>query len=492
MSFGNFGFGQTAATTAQPNFASAFGATSTATPAQPSFGAAIPTASVAPSTGGLNFGGQQTASFGASTFGAPTTAAASSGLSFGAPASSATTAGLNFGAPATSAAGLPNFGAAPASSAPSLFGGTATTAPATSAGFGFGGFGTAAASTATSQPSLGGGLFGATSSANTGSLFGAKQTFGTVATSAPAASSAAPTFTGLGGPAVTLASLSGGLGSDEQKQDKAVKDQELPQPILQSIEDFKAFVKQQKNISSDITRSTCRPSERVNDDVESIKQNLFSIRNGIQSYAAQAKKLKAESSRTLGHAEMAQQTQDIVPSMQDKHFAPDEYFIEVVNGIEEELKVISQEVDSVERVVQSANESSSLRKEELVQAVRRLHEIFITVASKLQQEHNSVEQKKEQYLMLRQQYLHDTTDVFQTLQKSKKSSSIESHGLQTGPTLFGNAQNSSKFVAQAAAPVRPTFAPSLNFGTGQNPTPAAESTTFQLQQPPLGNKRGKH
>jgi hypothetical protein len=60
---------------------------------------------------------------------------------------------------------------------------------------------------------------------------------------------------------------------------------------------------------------------------------------------------------------MAQQTQDIVPSMQDKHFAPDEYFIEIVNGIEEELQLISQEVDSVEKVVHSATESSALKKE---------------------------------------------------------------------------------------------------------------------------------
>jgi hypothetical protein len=153
---------------------------------------------------------------------------------------------------------------------------------------------------------------------------------------------------------------------------------------------------------------------------------------------------------------MAQQTQDIVPSMQDKHFAPDEYFIEVVNGIEEELQFISQEVDSVERVVQSATESSALKKEgmvpwesclmnylsvlfaELVQAVKRLHEIFITVASKLQQVHGSVESKKEQYLLLRQQLLHDSTDVFQNLQKARDDPGIGAGGLLGGPSLFSS------------------------------------------------------
>jgi len=87
------------------------------------------------------------------------------------------------------------------------------------------------------------------------------------------------------------------IQGDEQKQDKAVKDQDVHPVLMQSIEEFKAFVKLQKNIASDITRSSCRPSERVDDDIEILKQRLFSIRNHIQSYSSQAKKLKTESSR---------------------------------------------------------------------------------------------------------------------------------------------------------------------------------------------------
>jgi Nucleoporin FG repeated region len=77
---------------------------------------------------------------------------------------------------------------------------------------------------------------------------------------------------------------------------------------------------------------------------------------------------------------------------------------------------------------------------ELVQAVKRLHEIFITVASKLQQVHGTVEQKKEQYLLLRQQLLHDTTDIFQSLQRARQGPEARSTGLSGGPSLF-----SSKF-----------------------------------------------
>lgn len=79
---------------------------------------------------------------------------------------------------------------------------------------------------------------------------------------------------------------------------------------------------------------------------------------------------------------------------------------------------------------------------ELVQAVKRLHEIFITVASKLQQVHGTVEQKKEQYLLLRQQLLHDTTDIFQSLQRARQGLEARSTGLSGGPSLF-----SSKIVA---------------------------------------------
>ncbi|XP_059484793.1 nuclear pore complex protein Nup58 isoform X2 [Neocloeon triangulifer] len=501
MSLG-FPFGQPAATSAPPAFGAAtssfsFGSAPAANPQQ-TFGAP---ASSAPSTG-LNFGSQPTASVaplsfagatGAPSFGAATStvpgfgAPASSISSFGAPISSAPTfgapaasvaptfgapttsagTGFSFGAPASAATSLPSFGA-PTSSAPSLFGASATPAATgtLTAGLNFGGFG---GQTLTSQPSLGGGLggglFGATSTANSGGLFGAKPpAFGAVPTSAISASTATPAFTGLGGQAVTLASLSGGLGSNEQKQDKAVMDQDLPQPILQCIEEFKNFVKQQKNISSDIARSSCRPSERASEDIESIKQSLFSIRNDIQNYSFQAKKLKGEADRTIKHAEMAQQTQIIAHSMQDKHFEPDNYFGEVVSKIEEELKLISQEVDSVERVVQCTTQNTTLKKEELVQTVKRLHEIFIAVASKLQQVHSNIEQKKEQYAILRQQITHDSTDVFQQLQRSKQSSHAGVSQFQTGPSLFSNVQSSANIVAPVPAPSRQSFTPNLGFG----------------------------
>lgn len=54
-------------------------------------------------------------------------------------------------------------------------------------------------------------MLGNTSNASTGGLFGIK-TLGAPATSAPAPTTT--TFTGLGGPAVTLMSSAGGLGSN--------------------------------------------------------------------------------------------------------------------------------------------------------------------------------------------------------------------------------------------------------------------------------------
>jgi len=60
------------------------------------------------------------------------------------------------------------------------------------------------------------------------------------------------------------------------------------------------------------------------------------------------------------------------------------------------------------------------------------------VASKLQQVHGSIDQKKEQYLLLRQQLLHDSTDVFQSLEKSKQGPGIGAGGLTGGPSLFSS------------------------------------------------------
>lgn len=89
---------------------------------------------------------------------------------------------------------------------------------------------------------------------------------------------------------------------------------------------------------------------------------------------------------------------------------------------------------------------------EVVQAVKRLHEIFVALASKLQVLHSGVEQQKDQYLNLRRQLLHDTEDVFQQLglssQPKNKPSSSQFKGSSSGPPIF-----SSKNILTTLLPI---------------------------------------
>ncbi|XP_076236238.1 nuclear pore complex protein Nup58 isoform X2 [Calliopsis andreniformis] len=409
------------------------------------------------------------------TFGAPTTSANTS-FGFGqkpatgfnltsTPFGSTTpTSTLSFGAPTTqtTTTGLTGFGFSntPASSAPIQSGGlglgtsaTTTTAtslfptPATSAPL-FSGlsFGTPAASTSlsfgtpASTAATGGITFGAP--VTTAPLFGSSVTGGgLLGTKSPSSTTITTTTTskGLGGLDVSLSSKGLSQGTTNQT---ANKDNVWPPELLQTIDKFKEFVKEQKVLSSDIARGSARPLNRCAEDTALLMEILTTLAGSVQRDRSSADKLRQDTAKALQNAEIAQRTHDTPPGLQYENNAPLLFFMELADTFEHDLMLFRSQIETTEKHIQTMMTPKTLTPQELTMAMSKLHESLVAVAGKLQGVHSKVQQQKEQYLNFRKYVLKDNTNVFEDIKPDVKPSRSSIGKIASGPTPFGPGNKS--------------------------------------------------
>ncbi|XP_001360042.3 nuclear pore complex protein Nup58 [Drosophila pseudoobscura] len=462
------GFG---ATTAQPGFGaptaqSGFGAPT----AQPGFGAPTAQPGFGAPTAQSGFGAPTAQpGFGAATaqpgFGAPT---AQPG--FGAPtAFGAATTASPFGQAAPAVVSVaPTFSfAPPATSAPTTappafgFGSTATTAPATSVGLqpaltaGIGSFAfakpqaTTAASlnfstnttTATAQPFNTGLRLGGSTSAVGSGIFGKP----------PGQQTTAPaTFVGLGG--IDVSATQPKLG-DNKKDGIKIKETQVPDEIVKTVEALKVYIKQQKTTSSDIGRTSTSKFSNVTHEITGFAWALQNMANSVDANNQQIKLLRLETAKAIQSLEMAQRTQDTPIGLQYENNAPFQYFQCLVVKYEQDLIAFRQQITLTERHMHALANPQSIAPEDLKRGLRQLNEAFISLAGRLHDLHQRVEEQKELYLNLRRYKLRDATNVFEKIDNPPPPA-VEPQRISSGPTPFSNISAISslnKSYASAAA-----------------------------------------
>ncbi|KAL6430441.1 hypothetical protein ACFW04_007811 [Cataglyphis niger] len=455
----------------------------------------------------FGFGTQKTTTTGfgmSNTFG--TTTPTSSTLTFGALPAATTSIGLNFGFGNTattstqvqSSSLLGTNTVTTMSSAPSLFPAPTTSAPLFT-GLNFGTPATTNALTfgATSNTTATGSLTFGTATTNT-SLFGSSSG-STLLGAKPtiAATTTTNTNKGLGGLDVSVNNK--GL-SQGNSSSTAAKENLLPNELMQTIDKFKEFVKMQKALSSDIARGSARPLNRCAEDTASLMEILSTLSGSVQRDRSAADKLKQDTAKALQSAEIAQRTHDTPPGLQYENNAPLQFFMELADNFEHDLMLFRSQIETTEKHIQAMMAPRTLTPQELTMAMSKLHESLVAVAGRLQSVHAKVQQQKEQYLNFRKYVLKDNTNVFDSIKTNGKSSRNSIERITSGPTPFGPVWESSTPISSTTniaigSSMKPPTA-SLNFNAPMNltaPLPAnGSSSNFQLQKPPVGNKRGKH
>lgn len=416
-------------------------------------------------------------------------------------------AGLTFGTTSTASSNL-TFGT-PAATAPSLTFGT-TSAPGIAPTFG---------APATTAP-----LSFGTSSANTSSLFGSNFGSNLNAPKSTAATTTAVTSTnkGLGGLDVSINNKGLSLGSSSPT---AVKENLLPKELMQTIDGFKEFVKTQKVLSSDIARGSSRPLNRCAEDTVSLVDLLTTLAGSVQRDRSSADKLKQDTAKALQNAEISQRTHDTPPGLQYENNAPYLFFIELAENFEQHLLLFKSQIEITEKHIRTMMSPKTLTPQELTMAMGKLHESLVAVAGRLQGVHTKVQQQKEQYLNFRKYVLKDSSNVFEDIKLVSKVNKSNFMKMTSGPTPFApgyksflsssglnlcQSSNCGTINPLVWGNITPTPTISnFSMGTSMNPptssltfnapvnlTAPLSSTTdcnssFQLQKPPLGNKRGK-
>ncbi|XP_060827430.1 nucleoporin p58/p45 isoform X2 [Bombus pascuorum] len=459
-----------------------------------------------------SFGFGQNTSAPTLTFGTPSTPATTTGLNFGFNSTPATAAqtqstGLLLGSNTTSTTTASSLFPAPTTSAP-LFGGLSFGTPATTSTLTFG----APSATATT----GNVTFGAPTT--TTSLFGSGNLLGSKLATSVTTTTTSTINKGLGG--LYISSSNKGFS-----RSNAAKENIWPPELLQTIEKFKEFVKEQKVLSSDIARGSARPLNRCAEDTASLMELLTTLAGSVQRDRSAADKLKQDTAKALQSSEVAQRTHDTPPGLQYENNAPLLFFMELADSFEHDLLLFRSQIETTEKHIQTMMTPKTLTPQELTMAMSKLHESLVAVAGKLQGVHSKVQQQKEQYLNFRKYVLKDNTNVFEDIKPDGKISRSSIGKITSGPTPFGpgnksflssTALNSNRLGSYEtrnplvwgntiptpsatnitlSSSLKPPTA-SLTFNTPPNlttPLPTSESnSSFQLQKPPVGNKRGKH
>lgn len=236
-----------------------------------------------------------------------------------------------------------------------------------------------------------------------------------------------------------------------RNENTKVKELQVPQDIVVLVENLKAHIKQQKEISLEIAKTPTRKLFNIQNDIENVKWTLSDISNLVDNNFAALKILKADTSETHQNVEMAQRTHETPPLLQYENTAPLIYFMNLVQKYESELIKLRNQVDVTEKHMRSLINPQKLTAEDLKRGMRQIHESFISLASRVQEVHKKVEEQKEQYLALRKSILRDKTDVFEVIENDENKMKLSN--ISSGPTPFSalsglnlgfNAPNSTK------------------------------------------------
>jgi len=392
----------------------------------------------------------------------------------------------------------------------------------------------------TAQPQANTGLALGAAPATSGLSFGAPAS--TAPTTAPAASTTlAPAPSGLGGTNVGLGTSASVTAPSDAKSAAAQNQKEvaIPNELLESVEEFKKFVKEERSTSSDIAHASPKIHNKISDEISAMNQLVSTLMTGLARNHALLDKIKVEAAQEIINAEIAQRTKDTPRGLQYENMAPYEYFTRLVGKFETQMVHYRRQIEETEQHLISMASGQTMSPEDVTRAFQKLHSAFIGLAGGYQNIHEQVFGLAEAFNQWHRQSFGTSVDVYPARSKGPKN--LSSQSLSTGPSPFtgqdlfaqakaaliaqvpaqvpqanpmttplsaGNLQNQTQFNLNATNPVgvAPTqqltsgtglFSSNLNQTSNQQGLFGTTMSPFGAQQPAststlIGGKRGKH
>lgn len=350
--------------------------------------------------------------------------------------------------------------------------------------------------------------------------------FGLTTSNTLTAAAAPPPKIGLGGIDVNSAQPKTNEGRTESAK---VKENLLPQEITITVDSLKAYIKQQKGVSSDIVRASSRKLSNVTNELNTLKYKLAEIHTNVDSNYVAIKKLRTETTKAIQDAEIAQRTQNTLSGLQFENTAPLMYFMDLITKFESEMLRIRKQLELTENHMRSLSTPQSFSSEDLRKGLQQIHECFIALAGRLQETHRLVEAQNEQFTNFMKHRGKDRANIniydnatvdFGTdinrpfVQQIASGSRAIIPNIACGPTPFSSFGVNRFGVARKSNPNTTTNAlelkaptnqwnlggstgisqPSTGFNFGTNTGSSlfgSLNDSYKLHDPPIGAKRAK-
>ena len=140
----------------------------------------------------------------------------------------------------------------------------------------------------------------------------------------------------------------------------APRDQPLPNEIIQTVDAFNEFVKQQKHHSSDVSRFSVKEFKRITKDIDFLNKLLDDVEKQLQKNRGISEKLKHDTAEGLQHIEMALKTFDTPLGLQYENVAPLKFFIGLVDNFEKEMHTLKIQIENTDKYVRNMGKSVPL------------------------------------------------------------------------------------------------------------------------------------
>ncbi|KPM05644.1 Synaptonemal complex protein 1 (SCP-1)-like protein [Sarcoptes scabiei] len=361
------------------------------------------------------------------------------------------------------------FGLISTSSQPTSFGGT-------SSGFGTSLFGTQSNPAVSQQSTIGFGstnLLGAISKPSTGfGSFGTSNTslntkppafgvtnpsqqqptltlnFNTSVTTATATSTT--TLTGLGG--ATLPSNNEKSGTDS-KQNKSYRDTPIPPELIPLVENMKKFLEKQKQIRDENEHEHFYLHQilEIGTTIEDIlRDRLNKLEIQTQKNSKAIESLKKDTNKLLTNGELVfrmskldqplSNSAEVVAQNNFINSKTHQYFMDLVENSKTQMTEYSEQIKTLKSHCASSTNDRNYSADEISQIIRKQHENFVTLASKVYLVHEYANK-------LRTEAANKLNDI--STQSTTQSQPIKQNNLSNdhyGPTPFLSKTNSPYLI----------------------------------------------
>lgn len=218
-------------------------------------------------------------------------------------------------------------------------------------------------------------------------------------------------------------------------------------------------MKQQKSYSSEIARCSISEFRKVETEIDLLNNLLNDVENELQKNRLIAEKLKYETTKCFQNVDMAQRTHDTPPGLQYENVAPTKFFRELVDHFDHEMHKLKVQIDSIDKFAKNYQNPNVLGPQgkyscnllgyfeivtvffiDLALGMRRIHEIFVALAGRLQSVHAQVESQKDAYINFRKRIYNDSSNPFETLNPTAIQNLViySPPKMERGPTPFNN------------------------------------------------------